>query len=178
MALSIFLFATSEFFEINLNNISTLLFRMADFIRNRKIHSKTEKDISIIVSFGQAAQNFVLSIYKVGWDALNTDNNNRSFLQCILAKFMLKNILGKPEKKTNSNNLIKSIEFSKIPSPVPLRLSKKVFEKSKFFKEKDKAPSMNSNTQNRQLYAQASSSSINEIIKIKKSFLSLSPKKI
>ena len=55
MALSIFLFATSEFFEINLNNISTLLFRMADFIRNRKIHSKTEKDISIIVSFGQAA---------------------------------------------------------------------------------------------------------------------------
>ena len=49
------LFGTNKFTEINSNNISTSFLKIANFIRNRKIYGKTEKDISIIAGFGIVA---------------------------------------------------------------------------------------------------------------------------
>ena len=54
-ALMISLFGTDEFVMIDFNNISTLLFKMANFIRNRVFLGQTEKNIPAIVGFGQAA---------------------------------------------------------------------------------------------------------------------------
>jgi len=61
-ALPISLFGTNKFIEINLKNISTLLLRMADFIRNKALNRQTEKDILAIASFGQVAWVFILFI--------------------------------------------------------------------------------------------------------------------
>jgi len=77
-ALLISLFGTDEFVMIDFNNISTLLFKMANFIRNRVFLGQTEKNIPAIVGFGQAAWNLILSIYKLEWKNLKTNNNNRS----------------------------------------------------------------------------------------------------
>jgi len=75
--LLISLFGTDEFVMIDFNNISTLLFKMANFIRSKVFLGHTEKNISAIVGFGQVAWNFILSIYKLGWNNLKTNNNNR-----------------------------------------------------------------------------------------------------
>ena len=61
---------------------------------------------------------------------------------------------------------------------ISLRLSKKVLEKSKFFKRKGKISAKNINSQNSQSYVQTSTSNIKQIVKIKKNFLGLSSKKI
>jgi len=79
VALLISLFRTNKFVMIDSNNISMLLFRMANFIRSRTLLGQTKKDILTIIGFGQVAWNFILSIYELGWDNLKTNNNNRSF---------------------------------------------------------------------------------------------------
>jgi len=69
---------------------------------------------------------------------LNIDHNNRLFHQYISAKFTQRNLQSKPEKKKESRKSGKSAEISRIPSPIPSRLSKEVFRKLKFFQKKDK----------------------------------------
>ena len=64
--LLIFLFGTDEIAMIDSNNISTSLFRMANFIRSKALLSQTKKDILVIVGFRQIAWDFILSIYKLG----------------------------------------------------------------------------------------------------------------
>jgi len=53
--LLIFLFGTDKFVMIDSNNISTYLFRMANFIRSRTLLSQTKKDILAIARFRQMA---------------------------------------------------------------------------------------------------------------------------
>ena len=53
--LLIFLFGTDKFVMIDSNNISTYLFRMANFIRSRALLSQTKKDILAIARFRQMA---------------------------------------------------------------------------------------------------------------------------
>ena len=109
---------------------------------------------------------------------MNTNHNNRSFHQYISAKFTQRNSQSKPEKKKESRKSGKSAEISRIPSPIPPRLSKEVFRKLKFFQKKGKKVIKNSKNQKEQIYAQTFFSNIKEILKIKKNFPSLSLKKI
>jgi len=51
-ALPISLLGTNEFVEIDSSNISTSLYRMTNFIRNRALEGKSEKDIPAIAGFG------------------------------------------------------------------------------------------------------------------------------
>jgi len=74
--------------------------------------------------------------------------------------------------------LTKEVNISRIPSLIPPRLSKKVLEKFKFYKEKDKASKSQSKVPKGCSYAQASKSTINDIVKIKDNFSNLSAKKI
>ena len=53
--LLIFLFGTDKFVMIDSNNISTYLFKMANFIRSRALLSQTKKDILAIARFRQMA---------------------------------------------------------------------------------------------------------------------------
>jgi len=59
------------------------------FLTNRALQYKSKKNISTNINFGQAAWNFILSIYEAEWDILKTGNNNRSFWQCVSTKFIL-----------------------------------------------------------------------------------------
>jgi len=63
-----------------------------------------------------------------------------------------------------------------MPLLISPRLSKKVLEKSKFFKAK--STSFSTPTQSSYLYVQASKINIKDIVRIKENFLSLSAKKV
>jgi len=61
-----FLFRINKYLENNTKNIVCLLYRIATFIRQRKLKDKTTKDIPQIVEFGFTAWDFISSIYKSG----------------------------------------------------------------------------------------------------------------
>jgi len=65
-------------------NIACLLYRMATIIRQRKLEDKTTTDIPQIAEFGFSAWDFILSIYKSGWDKLTTNKDNRLFRQYVV----------------------------------------------------------------------------------------------
>jgi len=46
------IFGTDNFLEINTNNVTTSLYRIGFFIRNRNLNDKTKKDIPHILGFG------------------------------------------------------------------------------------------------------------------------------
>jgi len=65
--------------DADTKNISTSLFRTAEFVKQRHLGGKTEKDISHISEFGFAAWNLISSIYESGWDALTANIDSRTF---------------------------------------------------------------------------------------------------
>jgi len=58
-----------EFIEIDAKNIYTLLLCMADFIRFKKVKTGM---INNIKELGDAAFNFVSSIYETNWDVVDS----------------------------------------------------------------------------------------------------------
>jgi len=70
----------------------------------------------------------------------------------------------------------KKVEITKIPPSIPIYLPKKVLEKSKFF-GKDNKSKKTVNTNVRKSYAQATSSNVSDILKLKKKFPNLLAKK-
>ena len=98
------------------------------------------------------------------------------FRQCVLAQF--NKLPSKLSKAPNLNTLLKGKQanVSKIPSLISPRLSKKILEKSKYFK---KNQIFLSNSQPKKpFYAQASKSNVNDIIKIKNAFLKFFSNKV
>ena len=71
----------------------------------------------------------------------------------------------------------KEAEITKIPPFIPVYPPKKVLEKSKFFGKGNKSKEI-VNTNIRTLYAQATSSNVSDILKLKKNFSNLLAKKI
>lgn len=155
---------------------------MANFISNRKLNK--DKDLPQLEEFVQAAWLFILFIYETGWDMLKTNNNNRMFRQNVVSNFISKtntkvnDNINKSNKKNNSTNKEKQVEVVKIPPPIPPRPSKETLEKSKFYKKIYIKSKENVNTKDRHLYAQALTSKVNEILKLKEKFSNLSNKKI
>ena len=113
--------------DSDVQNIVYSLYKIAVFIRQRKLEDKTTTNISQITEFGFAIWNFISSIYESGWNKLTTNKDNRSFRQYVALQFKAKI----PDNKSNANQeTFKSgnkANVSRIPSPIPLRLSKKVF---------------------------------------------------
>jgi len=70
--------------------------------------------------------------------------------------------IAKPDKK---------VDISRIFSSIPPRLSKKMLEKYKFYKGKGKNTDIQANLQKDQSYTQASKSNIEDIKKLRKTFL-------
>ena len=98
------------------------------------------------------------------------------FRQNVLAKFTSKSNVSKLVKKGKQSK-DKQVEIIKLPSPILARLPKKILEKSKFFK-KDSKMTEKVKPNNKQLYAQASVSKVDNILKIKENFSNLLAKKI
>ena len=156
---AISLFGTEEFLNSNTKNIAYSLQRMANFIKQRPIGDKTEKDIPQIDQFGYAAWEFILAIYKAGWDKIIANANGKSFRQCVSSQFNRNKVM------VNKDNNGKLANISKVPPLIPPRPSASVLAKSKYH---NKGKSFTQDTKN----------SVKDILKIKEAFPKLSLNKI
>jgi len=84
----------------------------------------------------------------------------------------------KSEKKSEKTHTLKLVNISNLFPPISPRPSKKELNKSKYHSNKSNKLTNITNNGNRQTYAQASSSSIKEVLKIKENFLNLFSQKI
>jgi len=60
------IFGTNKSIDTNTKNISKSIFRIAEFVKQRNLGSKTEKNILYITEFSFATWNLILSIYESG----------------------------------------------------------------------------------------------------------------
>jgi len=90
------------------------------------------------VEFTFAAKNFILFIYKSGWNKLTVNKDNKSFRKCALVQFKLR----RPMNNTGNNKKLaksgKKAKVFRVPPSISPKLSKKVLEKSKFYKDNGK----------------------------------------
>ena len=136
---------------------------MADYVRSKKVKHKGINNIFDLNGLSKVVQLFISSIYKSGWDSLYSDKENRTFKQKLASKFTLKIQEEKTTSKRDKNNN-KAISFVKLPLLILVRPSKKILEKSKFFKKKQ---IFIENNTPKQLYAQDLTSKVSDILKIK-----------
>ena len=115
-----------------------MLCRIGFFIRNGNLNGKTEKNIPHIIGFSQTAWDLISSIYKAEWNKLMVNCNNKTFRQCFSAQFIPKNVKKDTTKGNIFNKQNKTLTVSRIPFSILLRPSKKILEKSKFYKGKEK----------------------------------------
>ena len=165
----------NKYLEGNAKNIMCLLHRIAAFVRQHKLEDKTAKDISQILEFGFVAWNFLLAIYKSGWDRLVANKKQKYFRQCISVQFNRKfsnNSVPKEESKGKD----KQASVFRIFPPIPPWPSKSVLAKSKFFKDNQK--SKPNSQSNKPSYTQAFKSNIQNFLKIKNTFSKISLDKI
>ena len=115
-------------------------------------------------------------IYEVDWDFIPINDQNISFRNVVV-----NNLTPKASKSTigTSSSKLKDkvVEIVKLSPPIPVCLPKKILEKSKFFGKGNKS-TKTVNTNVRKLYAQATSSNVSDILKLKENFPSLLAKKI
>ena len=162
------IFRMNEHLEGDARNINCSLHRISAFIRQRKLEDTSAEYIPQIAEFGFVAWVFLSSIYESGWDKLETNKDKKSFSQCVFLQFNRKLSTSFSQKKEDKGKG-KPANISKVPLPIHPKPSKSVLAKFKFYKG-DQMTRPKS-------YAQASKGNINEIIKIKDTFLKLSPKK-
>lgn len=130
-----------------------------------------------LLDFGKAAWSFILFIYKAGWeDSIPINNWSISFRNVVVNKLILKS--AKPFiDRFSKNSKSEKVKIAKLPLYIPACLPKKFLERSKFFSKSNKYKKM-TNSNIRKLYAQATSSNISDILKLKDNFSNLSAKKI
>ena len=108
------------------------LLRMAAFIKQLPLENRIVKDIPQISEFSFTAWKFLSAIYKFRWNKLTANNKDMSFRQCVSSQFnktLIKNTTTYKLTKDKQANVLR------IPLPIPLRPSKIVLTKSKFFKK-------------------------------------------
>jgi len=159
------LFGTNEFLNSDINNIMCSLKRMVCFLRQQNIKDQDANSIRQLDPFGKSAWDFVLAIFKSGWNTLITANKS-SIRDNITKEF------GKSTKPSPSANTHHGAHITKVPLPIPPRPSKEILEKSRAHQQKiatkGKSPLS---------YAQIASN-VTNALKIKEAFLALPNKKV
>lgn len=112
------IFRINEYLEDDAKNITFLLYKIATFIRQKKLENKTTKDISQTEKFGFIIWDFILSIYKSNQNRLIACKNNSSFRQCMSSQFKTKASSVKSNKKNNLINSGKQANISRVSSPI------------------------------------------------------------
>ena len=158
------LFGTNEFLQSDAYNVSCSLIRMAEFIRQRNITNRDGNKIPQIDSFREAVFNFIMAIYKAGWDKLFTSDKN-TLRQKIRTQF---SDLTPRDQNTGKRNTVE-----KIPPPISKRLPHKQVEEVRKRLEQKKSKEKNLTKS----YAQVSSLA-NDILKLRDAFPALPNKKI
>ena len=110
-----------------------------------------------------------INLWKSSWNALKTDNNNKTFYIKITEKFIKNTIVNKFNKKHDKTLIPQPVNFSNLPPPppVPSRLSKEELNKSKFHGENSKLQQNYSSKKDGQSYTQTLIGSIKDILKLK-----------
>ena len=136
---------------------------MADYVRSKKVKHKSINNIFDPNGLSKVVQLFISSIYKSGWDSFYSDKENRTFKQKLASKFTLKIQEGKTTSKRDKNNN-KATSFVKLFLLILARPSRKILEKSKFFKKRQ---IFIENNTPKQSSVQALTSKVIDILKIK-----------
>jgi len=155
---------------------------MKKFIAGKSINSDKANNVKNLEGMGKAIWEFIATVYKLYWDALQINNNNTTFRSKVKSKFAPqgKNTQMPP---TKDKEVVKLSFVSTIPPPIPAKTNKEVKEISKYFKKIEKPISTKSYAQ---ASAKPSSSNHNDsskniamnTLKIKEVFLNLPNKKI
>jgi len=138
---------------------------MAYFLRQRNVKDQDANSIRQLDLFGKSAWNFVLAIFKSGWNTLTTANKS-SIRDNFTKEF------GKSTKPLPSVNIHHSAHITKVPLPIPPCPSKEILEKSKAHQQK-----ISTKGKSPLSYAQIASNVINTL-KIKEAFPALPNKKV
>ena len=77
-------------------------------------------------------------MYKSGWNELTTNKDNKSFRKCVLAQFKPKGPMNNIGNNKESAKSGKKAKVSRVPPSISPKPSKKVLEKSKFYKDEGK----------------------------------------
>jgi len=171
-------------FTSDTKNIKVTLDFLAKYIKNKQINGNMVNDLNIFNGMGDAIWNFISSVYEAKWDFLNTDRKTNTLRAKISSKFTLRTT---PSNNGNKKEMAKPVPVTinkvSLPPPLLALTKKEVNVISKYFHSKkpmivNKDQGKNNNSG--KSYAQASKPSINtsEVLKIKKTFPSLSAKKI
>ena len=165
------LFGTKELFNQDAANLIESLQRAATFIRQRSLAGGNPNTVTQLTSFGGAAWNLISAIYEAQWDKLLT-YNNISFREHVASQF------NKPTKLTCTVNPYApknaGAKISRIPPPIPPRLSPEALKKAK---DKHQAKKLGGQPVKKS-FAQATKGNENNLLKLRKAFPALPARKI
>jgi len=169
---------------LDAENIKVTLNFLAKYIKNKQVNGSMVNKLNDFDGMGDAIWNFISSVYKAKWDFLYTDQKSNTLRAKISSKFTLRTALSNNGNKKDIAKPV-PITINKVPPPPPLlaKTRKEVNVISKYFHSKKpmvENKDQGKNNSSGKSYAQASKPSINtsEVLKIKKTFPSLSAKKI
>ena len=173
-----------EHFASDSKNIKVSLNFLAKYIKNKQVNGGKVNELIDFNNMDDAIWNFISSVYEAKWNTLYTDQKSNTLRTKISAKFTPKS---NPPNNGNKKEIAKPVPvtINKVPPlpPLPAKTKKEVNIIFKYFHPKKSTVENNiqsNNTNSRKSYAQASKTSINtsEVLKIKKTFLSLNAYKI
>jgi len=101
----------------------------------KKVESDKANDVNDLKDIGEATWRFIFSLYESEWDEFIADSNNHSFRYKVKAQFTLKINEGSNIKNSKYSNTNKPALIFKLPSPILVKLPKKVNKISKYFKK-------------------------------------------
>jgi len=159
------LFGTNEFLNSDITNISCSLQCMAYFFRQRNLEGCNKNNINQLEPFGQSAWDFILAIFKSGWDTLTTAN--KSTIRGNIAKEF-----GKVTNLPSRENICYGTHISKVPPSIPPCPLKEILEKTKALQQ-----NISTKGNSHISYAQAALYVINAL-KIKEAFPALPNRKV
>jgi len=141
-------------------------------------------DLADFDGMGDTIWSFISSVYEAKWDALYTDNKANTLRAKVASKFTPRT---SPQNNGNKKDIAKlvPVTINRVPPPPPLpaKTKKEVNIISKYFHPKKPSVENTAKGNNINLgkfYTQASKSSVStsDVLKIKKTFLSLNAQKI
>ena len=155
-------------------NIKESLYHITNYIKNKCIDCTKANDIPDLNGIDKVVWNFISAIYKLSWNILVTNKDNRIFKQQVMSKFTPK--VQETRKTTKGNKTInKLVSFAKLPPLILIKTSKEINKISKFFKKNTK---LTEKKNIRKSYMQALSPKTSRIFKIKETFPKLQTNKI
>jgi len=136
-------------------------------------------ELHLTEGFSKIAFDLVKSIYRGGWDNLLAGNGFKLFKDKIKEKFTIRVLSAPMDRKSVRFPPFKPVKFTNIPLPMNLsKLPKEERAKPKSNKKPVNDKSNNSSLKPACTYAQASSTNIQDILKLKENFPKSSDKKI